>query len=66
MSATLANSANKEVPLQPGDAVQVQFVLIVAKRRGADLSYKINDVIVVLDNTCPAPRRIIPINRSGM
>jgi len=67
MSATLANSANKGVQLQPGNAVQVQFVLIVARRRGADLSYKINDVIVLFENnTCTAPGKGITINRSGM
>jgi hypothetical protein len=48
MSATLANSPNKEVQLQPGNAVQVQFVLIVARPRGADLSYKM-DLLAVLE-----------------
>jgi hypothetical protein len=65
MSAMLANSANKEVQLQPGDAVRVQFVLIVATRRGADLSYKINNLIAVLENnTWLASRRTSLINPS--
>ena len=67
MAATLANSVTKEVQLYSEDAVQVQFVLIIAKRRGADASYKIDEVIAVLENNrCPALRRTVPINRSGM
>lgn len=37
-----ANTADKEVQLQPGGVGQVQFLLIVADWYGPELSYKVN------------------------
>lgn len=62
----LGNTPHKEVDVQPSGAGQIPFLLIVADWHGADQSYKINDVIAVLENnTCPASGKVLAVNQNG-